>query len=336
MTKTEPSLPTLLPEGLRDVMHPDAAHERFVMNQLLDRFALFGYEQVSPPLMEYEASLLTGKGNVYNAQSFRVMDTASQTMMALRADITTQIERIAGRLLKNTPIARLSYAGNILRSTAPHGAFSGRQLRQTGIEMIGAHADPLEVLTATLEALETLGIKKLVITLCIAGLLEQLCPTATPELRKAIYNKDSDSLHDDVTARQDIVALLHNEKARYSETVQQALHPVNALKEEIEARFEHVSVITDALDTEDFPYHNGICFTLLDAETKQEIGRGGSYDYAESKHGCGLTLYMEKLMQSDIAFPARSEEHIISDATPYEEAKGLRDASFKTIKETVS
>lgn len=329
-------LPTLLPEGLRDVMHPDAAHERYVINTILDRFSLFGYEQVSPPLMEYETSLLSGKGEVYHTQSFRVMDAQSQTMMALRADITTQIERIAGRLLQHNNIARLSYTGNILRSTAPHGLASGRQLRQTGIEMIGDKADPLEILTASLEALDTLKVTQLVITLSVAGLLEQLCSHVTPQMRKAIYNKDSDALDNSISSYHDIVALLKHDDEQYSQAVKEALQPLHNIKHQIETHFENAIVIVDPLDTENFPYHHGICFTLLDSNTKQEIGRGGSYDYAEDRKGCGLTLYMEKLMQSDICYPNKEKTHIISDATPYAQARQLREQSIKTIKEIVS
>jgi ATP phosphoribosyltransferase regulatory subunit len=326
-------LPTVLPAGLRDVLHPDAARERFVIGVLLDRFVLFGYQQVSPPLMEYESSLFAGKGQVYQAQSFRVMDAESQTMMALRADITTQIERIAARMLKQQDAVRLSYVGNILRTTAPHGAFSGRQLRQAGIEMIGARVDALETITAGLEALELLGIKEVVVTLCVAGLIQELCPDYSEATLKAIYNKDSDSLDVNSKGYAEIVALLHADTAHYSAFTQARIALLHHLSTELTARFDKAAIVIDPLDTEDFPYHHGVCFTILDKHSRQDIGRGGMYDYDDNRQGCGMTLYLEKLAQSDIAYPLPLVEQIISDALPYAQARALRDASIITIKE---
>jgi ATP phosphoribosyltransferase regulatory subunit len=69
----------LLPSGLHDIYPPNAARERFVMGALLDRFALFGYEQVTPPLLEFEESLFAGKGKAHAHNTFRVMDRESQT-----------------------------------------------------------------------------------------------------------------------------------------------------------------------------------------------------------------------------------------------------------------
>ena len=333
MNHTISPLQRVLPAGLRDVMYPDAANERFVIGVLLDRFALFGYQQVSPPLMEYEATLFAGKGEVYQAQSFRVMDALSETMMALRADITTQIERIAARLLKQQDSIRLSYVGNILRTTAPHGAHSGRQLRQAGIEMIGAEADPLEIITAGMEALELLAVHDVVITLSIAGFIHELCPDISDELLKAVYNKDSDSLDNTNPNHAEIIALLRGNDAVYSASTQARLAPLYALKAEVSARFSRATIIIDALDTEDFPYHQGVCFTLLDKCSRQEIGRGGMYDYEGSKQGCGMTLYLEKLAQSAIAYPAPQKQHTITDALPYAEGRALRDASIITIRE---
>ena len=52
----------LLPSGLQDILPPYAAYERAIMGALLERFALFGYEQVAPPLLEFDTTLLAGKG----------------------------------------------------------------------------------------------------------------------------------------------------------------------------------------------------------------------------------------------------------------------------------
>ena len=53
---------TLLPEGLRDVLSPDAAREAAVVETLSSCFEANGYERVSPPLVEFESTLLSGMG----------------------------------------------------------------------------------------------------------------------------------------------------------------------------------------------------------------------------------------------------------------------------------
>ena len=40
-----------------------------------------GYEQVKPPLLEFEEALLSGTGAALRAQTFRLMDPVSQRMM---------------------------------------------------------------------------------------------------------------------------------------------------------------------------------------------------------------------------------------------------------------
>ncbi len=333
----------LLPSGLRDTLAPEAAHERYITNILLDRFALFGYQQVSAPLLEFEDTLFAGKGAAHKDNSFRVMDTASQKMMALRADITTQIERIALRLPQSTAPKRLSYAGHVLR-VSPDGLSSERQLRQAGMEMIGASVSEAEILNATVEGLQALGLNKLVITLSLAGAFELLfsdcASTLQHDIRKAIYHKDSGSLPEATTHKPLIEALLQQDISSVlaSHTLPdplkiQAQHMLS-LAETLTAHYSaDVTVLTDALDAEGFDYHEGICFTILDATSRQEIARGGCYTLPEDLKGCGITLYIERLLASAIAKPEAAEQHTIPATMPYAEAKKLRDQSIITITE---
>ncbi len=93
----------LLPAGSRDVLPPEAAHEAEIVARLLARVSAHGYQRVEPPLIEFEDSLLRGAGADLATDSFRLMDPVSQRMMALRADITPQIARIATTRLANAP-----------------------------------------------------------------------------------------------------------------------------------------------------------------------------------------------------------------------------------------
>src|SRR5262245_18668843 len=128
----------LLPIGCYDLLPPYARQESELSAALLSTFESFGYEQVAPPLLEYSDSLLAGRGAALSAQVFRVMDPGAHKVMGIRPDITMQIARIASGLLATAPRPlRLCYNGLILRMQGDQ--FKGdRQLRQAGIELIGA------------------------------------------------------------------------------------------------------------------------------------------------------------------------------------------------------
>ena len=69
--------------------------------------------------------------------TFRLMDPVSQRMMAVRADMTLQVARIATTRLDNAPRPlRLSYAGQVLRVRGSQ-LRPERQFGQAGIELIG-------------------------------------------------------------------------------------------------------------------------------------------------------------------------------------------------------
>src|SRR5205807_3653931 len=109
--------PALLPAGLYDLLPPEAEIEAEVTARLMGVLAAHGYERVKPPLVEFEETLLSGAGAAMAADTFRTMDPISHRMIALRADMTPQIARIAATRLPHRPRPlRLSYAGQVFAS----------------------------------------------------------------------------------------------------------------------------------------------------------------------------------------------------------------------------
>ena len=86
---TDARTPALLPAaGLRDLLPPEAGAEAMLAESLLAYFAAQDYERVKPPLVEFEESMLSSAGAGLADQTFRLMDSASQRMMAVRSDLT--------------------------------------------------------------------------------------------------------------------------------------------------------------------------------------------------------------------------------------------------------
>ncbi|MCG8354616.1 MAG: ATP phosphoribosyltransferase regulatory subunit, partial [Kiloniellales bacterium] len=189
----------LLPAGLQDVLPPEAAHEAAVVERLIACLSACGYDRVKPPLLEFEEGLLSGTGAKLTQQTFRLMDPVSQRMMALRADMTPQVARIATSRLGAAPRPlRLCYGGQVLRVRGTQ-LRPERQFGQVGAELIGApqaEADA-EVVLLAVEALEALGVSGLSVDLTQPTLLEAVAEalkldiTAQESLLAALDHKDT-------------------------------------------------------------------------------------------------------------------------------------------------
>lgn len=78
----------LLPDGIEEVLPPEAARIEIARRQVLDLFQSWGYELVVTPHIEYLESLLTGAGQDLDQRTFKVVDPQSGRLMGFRADFT--------------------------------------------------------------------------------------------------------------------------------------------------------------------------------------------------------------------------------------------------------
>ena len=129
----------LLPTGLYDLLPPEAELEAEVTARLMSVLTSHGYQRVKPPLVEFEDTLLSGAGAAMSSETFRTMDPTSHRMVAVRADMTPQVARIAATRLGHRPRPlRLSYAGQVLRVRGSE-VRPERQFGQAGAELIGGN-----------------------------------------------------------------------------------------------------------------------------------------------------------------------------------------------------
>lgn len=319
----------LLPSGFRDLLPPDARLEQRLMTDILETFYRFGYEQVSPPFMEFEETLLAGKGKGYDPYTFRVMDPISHKMMGLRADMTMQITRIAAARLANAPKPlRLSYAGRVLR-VLTDGLSTERQLSQAGIELIGSEAPQAdaEIIRTLALALKKAGYGALVLDISLGGLLEKMLesePSFDEDerkyIRELVKQKNADLLPGDSKAVAAIRQLLNisGNVAASLELLKSLSLPEESKKQiaNLETvlglipQGKDISVSLDPLESHGFDYHDGLCFSLFLADSRIEVGRGGRYtmEDAEGNHvsATGATLYVRALMQAAAVEDSRS------------------------------
>jgi len=165
----------LLPEGIEEVLPPQAAELESLCRQILDQFATWGYERVMPPLIEYLDSLLTGTGEDLDLQTFKITDQMNGKMMGIRADTTPQVARIEVHNLKRNTPHRLCYLGTVLH-TLPGESGGTRAPLQVGAELYGHDGleSDAEILALMLKTLQLAGLKNIHVDIAHVGLLQGL------------------------------------------------------------------------------------------------------------------------------------------------------------------
>ncbi len=144
----------LLPDGIEEVLPPEAASIELARRRVLDLFQCWGYELVITPHIEYIESLLSGAGQDLDLRTFKVTDPQSGRLIGFRADITPQVARIDAHTLRREGPSRLCYAGSVLHAR-PRALSTSRSPIQLGAELYGdaSPASDVEVISLLLEVL---------------------------------------------------------------------------------------------------------------------------------------------------------------------------------------
>jgi ATP phosphoribosyltransferase regulatory subunit len=313
---SENSTKTLLPEGLRDVLPPDAAFETDVVDRLLRTFAANGYDLVRPPLIEFEDSLLSGVGAGMGERIFRMLDPASHRTLGVRNDITTQVARIAATRLASAPRPlRLTYAGPVLRVKGTQ-LEPERQFTQAGIELIGAHngAADTEVIVVTAEALRSLGVQRLSVDLALPTLVPailadaNLSAEAMARTRAALDHKDVAEIAVHAGSAASMLAKLVDASGPVDRALslfaslnlpaaaRAAWSGLETVARALRLAIPDVAITVDAVENRGFEYHTGITFSLFAADSQREIGRGGRYALPTGEQATGVTLLVDALL----------------------------------------
>jgi ATP phosphoribosyltransferase regulatory subunit len=309
----------LLPDGLRDVLPPDAAHEAAVAARLVGAFASRGYLRVDPPLVEFEDSLLDGAGQAMATGTFRLMDPVSQRMMGVRADMTVQVARIAATRLANAPRPlRLAYAGHVLRVRGSQ-LRPERQFMQAGVEIVGAEdaAADAEIILLATDALGDAGVGNLSVDINLPTLIPALCRALSLDeetqiaLRAALDSKDAAA----VAAAGGQAAVWLGALLRATGPVDKALPALKALDLPAEAtaecnRLEQVvgliraaapdlTLTVDPVEHRGFEYQTGLSFTVFARGVRGEMGRGGRYHVTQNgEPATGFSLFLDSVLRA--------------------------------------
>jgi ATP phosphoribosyltransferase regulatory subunit len=329
----------LLPAGLRDLLPPGAAFEAQICETLAAGFGSHGYDRVKPPLVEFEDSLMSGAGAAVSADTFRLMDPVSQRMMGVRADMTTQVARIALTRLTDMPRPlRLSYTGEVLRVRGTQ-LRPERQVAQVGAELIGAESAEadIEIIAIAVVSLREIGVPDLSVDLTIPPLVPALMeamPLGDDEyqaLRDALDRKDVGSVRKHGGQHAEALCSLMDGTGPASSALEvlsglalpvapaRELERLRIVVEGLGRRLPDLDITVDPVENRGFEYHTGVGFTFFSRGERGEIGGGGRYmatlngANAGNDNGepaTGFTLYVDNIMRVLPLPPSRSRIYV--------------------------
>lgn len=310
----------LLPEYVEDILPHYARAAEQLRRRLLDLFDAHGYDLVSPPLVEYLDSLLTGAARDLDLKTFKVVDGLSGRLLGVRADMTPQAARIDAHLINHQGPTRLCYAGPVLR-TKPSGLRGSREPFQVGAELFG-HAGieaDLEIQALLLAALNAVGVPGMRLSLGHAGLFRALAEGAglgenqSAALFAALRDKDVpeiDGLTEGLAGvwRDAFRALpnLYGGRAALDAAradlpdlpaVARALDDLNRLL----LAGEGSDLSVDLADLRGDGYHNGVMFAAYAGGQSRAVALGGRYDgagavFGRNRAATGFSLDLRQIL----------------------------------------
>ncbi|HCU89347.1 MAG TPA: ATP phosphoribosyltransferase regulatory subunit [Gammaproteobacteria bacterium] len=337
----------LLPDGVEDVLPPSAESLEQLRRKALDLFSSWGYQLVSPPLVEFVESLYSGSSDL-ELQTFKITDQVSGRLMGIRADITPQVARIDAHRLPTDLPQRLCYVGPILHARADKIGCSRNPL-QVGAELYG-HAgieSDAEVISLMVELLQLTALSNVTIELGHMGIFNALVQAAeldsdaAEKLLGALLQKASDEVvncindNDVKTATADlimnllrlnggveIVAEAKRVMARAPQSVVNALDSLDELLGVLCHHFSDVDFHVDLAELRGYRYHTGIIFGAYFPGEGRGIAWGGRYDNIGEQFGryraaTGFSVDLKNLVHiCGVPQPVRAKLYAPSGSEP--------------------
>lgn len=289
------------PDGMRDVLPPEAEARRDLMRIVSSTLELFGYALVIPPAFERAALLdVLLAGARASQDALRFVDPMSGEPAVFRPDITPQVARIVATRLANRPAPfRLYYEGEVLR-TRRGRARRQRQIAQIGAECIGipgalGDAETIEAASASLRAADLDHTIELALVPLARALLQGISPEHREDVLQALALRDKTSLERSTASasatpelRSALAALIElsgdasilSEAKRWLAPFDREghLNTLDALRLELEKRDIAGNLRFDFGEVRGFDYYTGPSFALLARGPGEPIGGGGRYD----------------------------------------------------------
>lgn len=318
----------LLPDGIDEILPPQARRIEQLRRHLLDYLDNSGYDFVIPPALEYLDSLLTGTGKDLDLRTFKVTDQLSGRMMGLSADTTPQVARIDAHSLAPEGISRLSYCRTVFHAK-PLSLLASRTPTQIGAELYGEagiDAD-VEIISVMLSLLAQAGIALVHLDLSNVGvfralanvaglkaeqqselfdLLKLKCATDTLAwVRRELSNDTHIEAFSLLASMQGSATTLVKKLKQLQTLVPETVTEIEHLKQvfdQLALRFPETSMTCDLTELRGYDYHTGLVFAAYVPGYGDAIAQGGRYDetgavFGRARPATGFSADLKVLAQ---------------------------------------
>ena len=343
----------LLPEYIEDSLPDEAYHIEKLRRNMIDLLTVHGFRLVSPPLLEFVESLLSGSGSDMDLQMFKVIDQLSGRMMGLRADMTPQVARIDAHLLNCDGVTRLCYANSVVH-TVPTSLTQTREPLQIGAELYGHGGleSDLEIQQLMIKCLAISGVDKLHLDLGHVAVFRGIIKNASisremeEELFAVLQAKDLAAMKDvssglKKNVREALLLLpeLYGDKA-ILQTARKRLPSyteITSALDQLEKVGNTLKPLVDALafdlaDLRGYHYHTGMVFAAYSRGCSNAIALGGRYDeigkaFGRARPATGFSLDLRELsrLTEGISYP-------LGIRAPYRKKNEALDAKIEQLR----
>ena len=344
----------LLPDGIMELLPPQARQVELMRRKVLDLYDSWGYDLVMPPIAEHLESLLTGVGHDLDLNTFKVTDRISGHTLGVRADMTPQVARIDAHRLRTEGPSRLCYCGSVLH-THPANMLASRNPVQLGAELYG-HAGPdsdVEVIALMLETLAAVGVAGPISLdlghVAVFSRLMQVCELnvqqqsdyqdmlqrkALPEIDRFVSELELDerlSLWLKTLPRLNGSAdVLVRASALFADDAElvQAVAALRTLAQRVEERCPGVSTYFDLSELRGYHYHTGVVFAAYTPSYGQALAKGGRYDnigrdFGRARPATGFSADLKTLIDLSASLPVQPADAVLA---PVGEGAALQQA----------
>lgn len=352
-----------LPEGVEEILPGDARRLEQLRRKVLDQFHCWGYEQVTPPLVEYTDSLLIGTERDLEKLTLKVTDQLTGRLMGLRADMTPQIARMDAHSYCQDGPSRFSYAGSVLHAR-PRSLMANRTPVQIGVELYGVAGldGDIEVTSLLLETLKQSGIQQAHLDLghvgvyrCLveeAGFSEQQQQQLFDLLQLKAVTEIEQWLQANLAGTEalpwfqalaalsggrEVLDQAREALAEAPAEIGAAIDELDAVAEVLQQRYPNVELYFDLSEVRGYHYHCGIVFAAYTPGHGEAIANGGRYDYIGEVFGrgrpaTGFSADLQQLVRLGTGQGGESEDGIFVTAEAAENAELWAEAQVLRSK----
>jgi len=353
----------VIPDGMRDVLPPEAAGLRALEGALRRQFSLYGYGEVRTPALE-SADTFEASGDDKLAAGYR-LSVGEGVVLMPPSDLTVAAVRLAVERLDEEPLPlRLWYLRSALRWYAPRGGQDG-EVAQAGAELIGlpGPAADAECVMLVCDALNACGLRDYKVALGTAAfhgaVVEalELAPEQRLALLDALAHHDYpliETILGHADAGDDVRRAIEKSLALNGgrEALVQARRLAAGAGPAMEAAVEHLETVADLVDEAglgdrvvfDFglfkalEYYTGLVFEVYAPGVGFPVASGGRYDGLAAAFGrdlpaVGFAITLDRLLVAleEQETPPDGEERPLSFAGGLEDperAAELRQAGI--------